>query len=705
MSKNNNKSKPQPSVDKRLLDQCLKPLLAALEWHGSRREFLEALPHLSLIKTVEEFCNVMKNLSFSGEQLNVNLADLDGRLLPGLFIPTHGHPMVLIERVEHHYTVFDSRYKRLREIDASDMAGCLFVFKQEENGATAVEKSTGWFRNAFRPQMKSLYYVGFLSLIQTLMMLIVPIFIMSVYDKVIGTRSIPLLGSLLLGTFAGLLTLVVVLLIRARMLGHIGVYIQRHIGNTIFQRLLFIPSSYTESATVGAQLSRLDDFNSVRDFFGGPLFGSLIEVPFIFIYLLAVWFIGGVLVVVPIFFVLLSVGIAYILWRISRRFIRGMSSLHTQRQEFIVETLQKMRSLKYAGLQRVWEDRYCSMSSEIGLLSKRSYLLAQINEIIFDILIILAGLFTLMIGAALVLNGVIQIGGLIATMFIVWRILTPIKVLNTAFPRLAQLRKSTKQINNLMKLAVEKRSEKLRRNLPKKLKGEITFNQVSFRYPDTSTSALMGINFKIEPGQTIALIGPSAAGKSTLLKLILAIYTPQVGEIFIDGYNILQYDPTVIRANIAYVPQRAELFYGTIAQNLKLAEPSASLDDMKQAAKQANILQNILALPNGFDTRLDDHGEGKISMSLKQGLCLARAYLRKAPILILDEPGTALDNESDKALMNAITQSKGKRTTIITSHRPSHIKLADLALVLQDGKQLVIAPPDVVLEKMPKELL
>lgn len=693
-------------VNEPLLQHCLQPLLKALEWHGTGRKYYESLPHFSLIQTVEEFCWTMQNLGYENHPIRMTVHELDSRLLPCLFVPTDGSaPKVLLEKTQNSMTWFDAKLDQVETTQSLDIKGIVYIFKPVEKDVLLEEDPAHWFKNALAPRKKSLYYVGLLTFLQSLLMLATPVFIMKVYDKVVGTGSISMLVAFAIGVGMALLSLAVLMIIRFRILAYVGVYIQRHIGNAIFQHLLRLPAIYTEASTVGTQITRLHDFNSVREFFSSPLFGTLIEVPFMLIYLVAVWLVGGVLVLVPIITIFMAFLITFILWKLSRKNITRSSAAQAHRQEFLVETLQRMRSLQYAGLQNKWQQRFREMNSLSSLYGQKLYFMNSASDGLFDMLNIFAGLATLMLGALLVINDQLQVGALIGTMFIIWRILSPVKTINVAMPKIIQLRRSIQQINALMGIPLEGAMTKGYKNAPLRLQGAITFSQVAFRYPGASSSALVGIDFSIKPGQVFVLLGPSAAGKSTIVKLILALYSAQMGRVMIDGRDIQQYTIERLRNNMAYVPQETELFYGTVAQNLRLAEPAATMEELVEAAKRANFLEDVEALPHGFDTRIRDYGDKKLGASFTQKLSLTRAYLKNVPILIMDEPATALDNESDEMLANVIKQAKGKQTVILISHRPSHIKLADVALVIDDGKQVILGKPEEVLEKIPKELI
>lgn len=700
-----NKKIPIGPVNPAQLARCLNPLLKALQWRGNRRMLFESMPHFFPIASVEDFCSTMENLGYDNHVSTTKLNIIDPVLIPCLFIPEEGGAPKIIVRVEATgLLAFDSETEKTELILPDHQEGQIVAFQKSEAVQDAAE-GMHWFKRALDPKRKSLYYVGFLTFLQVILMLASPLFIISIYDKVVTTGSIQMLVSFLMGAALALTALFVIMMIRSRLISYLGSFVQRRVGDAIFKQLLELPAAYTESATTGTQITRLSDFNSVREFFSSPLLGTLIEVPFLLIYLVVIWIIGDWLVLVPIVFSGIFALTAYILWHIAQRGIRESASLQSKRQEFLVESIQRMHSLQLADIQNKWQTRFRRMNGQLSLFNQRVAFLSNANEYIFDVLTIVAGLATLAVGVFLVSEKTIQIGALIGVMFIVWRVLSPLKVVCVSAQKLTQLKRSVAQIDNLMRIPKEQQSKFSRKNAPINIMGAVTFSQVTFRYPGSDSSALSGINFTVQPGQVLAVIGQSSAGKSTLAKLILGLYLPQIGHVFIDGRDIQQYDFALLRTQIAYVPQKAELFYGTVAQNLRLADPTASDERLVQAATDANLLKDILALKDGFNTRVKDYGDKRMAASFCQKLSLARAYLRNASILIMDEPVTSLDSGSDKAMTELIMRAKGKQTVILITHRPSQVRLADMAVVLYEGRQVLMGKPDEVMEKMPKDLI
>ncbi|MGB1026744.1 MAG: ATP-binding cassette domain-containing protein, partial [Rhodospirillaceae bacterium] len=236
-------------------------------------------------------------------------------------------------------------------------------------------------------------------------------------------------------------------------------------------------------------------------------------------------------------------------------------------------------------------------------------------------------------------------------------------------------------------------------------KGKVSFNRVSLRYMPGADPALVGVSFDVEPGEVIVVVGPNGSGKSTVLKLIAGLYQLQAGSVRIDDSDIRQLDPIELRHTVSYVPQVCTLFYGTIAQNLRLAEPTATEEDLRWALAEAGALDEVEALPEGMGTRVGDGRSEQLSTSLKQRLSLARAYLKRSPVYLFDEPVNGLDFESDKKFMDTVRRMKGNATVFIVTHRPSHFNLADKILLMEAGYVRLYGPANEVRPRIPMELI
>jgi ATP-binding cassette subfamily C protein/ATP-binding cassette subfamily C protein LapB len=280
------------------------------------------------------------------------------------------------------------------------------------------------------------------------------------------------------------------------------------------------------------------------------------------------------------------------------------------------------------------------------------------------------------------MEGTMTIGGFIAVILLVWQSLPPLQYAFMMLGRLDQMVGFFKEINRFMSITAD-------RHLPlialPSFEGAICVQNVGFRYPNAVNFTLQGIMMEVKPGEIIAIVGANGSGKTTLLKLLLGSYIPQAGSITFDGVDSQQFSSLILRQSIAYAPQKIQFFEGTIAQNFRLVEPDATDKEIMEAAEKAGVADQIMALPEGLQTCIGNQSVHPFSFGFLQRLNLARAYVRKSKIIIMDEPGNALDPKGEELLHHAIQGFRHHKTTLLVTHRPNLIALADRILFLQNG--------------------
>ncbi|MBI1954143.1 MAG: ATP-binding cassette domain-containing protein [Proteobacteria bacterium] len=366
-----------------------------------------------------------------------------------------------------------------------------------------------------------------------------------------------------------------------------------------------------------------------------------------------------------------------------------------KRQAFLVEAFNSIHILKQLALEKRWIRRYYDHSTSLSQAQSQSENINHFMTNISQLFMKVAGIITILWGAVRVMDEQMSVGTLVAIILLVWRALSPLQSLFMVIGRLELIRSGIEQMNQLMKLPKEQKTASVFTR--PQLMGLVRFHNIYFRYPTDSILALNGVTMEAKPGEVVGIIGPNGSGKSTLIKLLLGFYHPQSGHISLDGAELHHYDLVRLRQLIGYVPNEHQFFHGTIAQNLRLAEPDVEEKDLIKAVFEAGVLNDILVLPKGFETHLNVKTLQELSFGFKQKLNLARAYIRKSKLLVLDEPGNALDIECDQILRNVIEKKRGKTTIIFVTHRPSMMRLADRILVLDKGQMRVFGPRDKVL--------
>jgi len=668
---------------------CLFPLLNALGWKNISRELIEALPHFAEHIDLVDLRNILMHLGYESTVQITRLNQLNAQLYPSIFIAKNHEIYVLLKRNNQEITYFDAQLGKTfsRSGDALDFKGTAYLFTDQHvthgvpNSPVA---SNNWFADLTSRFRKLIIHLFAMTFAINLVALLVPLFIMVIYDKVIGARSLDSLPLLLSGVAILICADLVLRFLRAKILGAVAGRMDYLIGVETFKQLLYLPPINTERSTVAAQLSQLKQFDSVRDFFTGANAAIVLELPFVLLFLVVIAILTGPIALVPLLMVLAYIVAALLFIPNMNRKISRSGKAKNNKQRMLIQTFAGRKEIKAIGGETVWRERFREVSGEAIIANYQTFVINAFMNSLAQAMMTATGVAVLSLGALAVINGTLSIGALIATMALVWRVLSPLQGAFLSISKFQQTFKSMQQINRLMKMPVEKSD--LNSGLQiKDMQGYIRIERISFRYGPDQDPALMGVSFEINPGELVAIAGYTGSGKSTLLKIIAGMYKPQGGALFLDNIDMRQLNVMELRRAIAYVPQDTVMFHGTIAQNMRLGNGLATDAELKEAAEKAGMLEEIQALPYGFNTRLSDNAADKYPPGFMRSLSIARAFVSPANIVLFDEPGASLDFASDTRFMNQLKALKGQCTLIMVSHRPSHIRLADKVILLHQG--------------------
>ncbi|BCG63757.1 MAG: ATP-binding cassette, subfamily C, bacterial LapB [Methyloprofundus sp.] len=683
---------------------CLFPILKALGWHNVDRELIEALPHFAEDLDLVDLRNILVNIGYESTPLTTYAHKLKAELYPSVFVADSGKVFVLLDKTEDvekkacHLRYYDAQQEKVIACAGTEcnIHGTAYLFTDTHASygqANERNVKANWFGDLTDRFRKLIAHLFAMTFVINIVALIVPLFIMVIYDKVIGTRSLDSLPLLLSGIAILILADLVMRFLRAKILGAVAGRMDYLIGVETFKQLLYLPPINTERSTVSAQLSQLKQFDAVRDFFTGANASIVLELPFVFLFLIVIAVLAGPIAFIPLLMVVAYIAVALLLIPYLNRKITRSGKARNNKQRMLIQTFAGRKEIKAIGGESVWQDRFREVSGESIMSNYETFVINSIMSSVAQVMMTTTAVAVLSLGALAVIDGTLSIGALIATMALVWRVLSPLQGAFLSISRFQQTFKSMKQINQLMKIPVEKSNSSNTLNI-KEIRGNIRLDRVSFRYAAKQDPALLGVSFDIKPGELVAIAGYTGSGKSTLLKIIAGMYQPQGGALYLDNIDMRQLNVMDLRRSIAYVPQDTKMFHGTIAQNMRLANGLATDADLQSAAKKAGILEDILTLPDGFNTRLTDNASNKYPPGFLRSLSIARAFVSPTDIVLFDEPGASLDFASDTLFMQQLTALKGQCTMIMVSHRPSHIRLADKVILMQQGSVQFAGDPE-----------
>lgn len=663
---------------------CLAPLLLTLGFEERISEVIEALPANQNSFNLVDLRNTLVNLGITSSRQIWGRRDIPPALLPCILTSKEGSLYVVTrqEATGYMYYVADEDRYDLGELPEDLSEAFFFTDTRSEIEDVEVQTQTSWLNQItgrFRP---TIWVVLAMSFVVNALALSVPLFILAVYDGVIGANYPTALPYLIFG-IVGLIGIEAALRwLRALATGQMTARADFLVATESFRHLLRLPPMAVERSDLGTQLSYLKQFDALRDFLAGPSMLLLYELPFLPLYVLVIGLIAGPLLWVPMGMLVAFLLIGFAWDR--HTFVGNQDAQRTRgrRNQMLFDVLSGLIDIRTQRKQMHWLERFRA-SDAYATDAKLSE--ARQLALLKNLGIALTGLFAVILlfsGANMVMQEDIGSGALIAAMVIVWRLGGILQSGLQFVPRIRPLIGVIRQVNAVMELPVEKRLPSASM-LMQDVKGSIEFEGVSFRYEAEGNPALINCTFAAEHGDMIALTGLSGAGKSTILKLISGLYRPQAGVIRINGLDVRQLDPQALRHMISYLPHDAQLLHGTVADNIRLNQPDAKDGEIVRAADEANILHLIRQLPEGFNTQVQT---SFLSSSVVYGIGLARAFLRRCPILLLDEPGVNFDNDSDRRLNERLAQRKHEQTIIMATHRPSQIALASRVLVLDNGR-------------------
>ena len=458
--------------------------------------------------------------------------------------------------------------------------------------------------------------------------------------------------------------------------------IEYDLKNEIFEHYQTLPLSFYRRNNTGDLMNRIsEDVGRVRMYLGPSIMYGL-QLFTLFFMLIPVMFMISVkltlfaLIPLP----LLSFGIYYvnnIIERRSEEIQKSQSRLST----FVQEAFSGIRVLKSFNREKESVEKFTQENDEY---KRQSLRLTRVQSLFFPLMFGLIGLSTILTvyeGSVEVINGSLTFGN-IAEFIIYVNLLTwPVASLGWTSSLVQRAAASQKRINEFLMTKTDLLSEK---NIQHDMLGKIEFRNVSFTYPDTGIKALKNISFEIQPGESLAIIGRTGSGKSTIASLVSRLYDVTDGEIMIDGIPVRDFDLNNLRSQIGYVPQDVFLFSDTIFNNIAFGLTVTDDQKVKQAARDADVYQNIMEFPQGFNTRVGERGI-TLSGGQKQRVSIARAVVREPKILMLDDALSAVDTKTENTILNSMKVIMQGRTTIIISHRVSSAKLANKIIVLSDG--------------------
>lgn len=554
-----------------------------------------------------------------------------------------------------------------------------------------------WFWSIITRDLPRYGNVVVASLVANVLALAAILFSMQVYDRVVPAQSINTLYVLFLGVLLAMVFEFTMRILRVRIIDLLGKRADLQVSDRVFGHALRIRSTHRPRST-GTFIAQLRELENVRELITSTTIASAADMPFFLLFFAILWLLAGPLALVPLAALLLLLVPGLLaqprLARLSREGMRE-SSL---RNAMLVETVQGAEDIKLMRAEHRFQGHWNGLNeatSDIGLRQRfLTQLLTtwtqQVQNLVFATVVFF--------GAFQVMAGNITVGVLVAASILSSRMMSPMAQLSMVLTRWQSAKVALEGLDSLMERPVDHPPQNKRVQLPG-VQGQYQFKRAAFRYDEEGPSVLAVPQLQITPGERIALLGRNGAGKSTLLQALSGLLPPARGEVALDGLRMSLIDPYDVRRQVGLLSQNAQLFYGTIRENLTLGVPNATDEQLLEVLSMTGALEFVQALPEGLDQILFEGGQG-LSGGQRQLLLLARTLMLDPRVLLLDEPTAALDDRTEQQILTGLDQWLAGRTLVVATHKVPLLRLVDRIVVLDAGRVVMDGAREDVLERL-----
>ena len=566
--------------------------------------------------------------------------------------------------------------------------------KRTEGLAAAAPRSRHWFWSAMLQQRFVYRDILWAALLINLFALAFPMFSMNVYDRVVPNNAIETLWALSIGIVLVFGADLFMRLLRSRFVDEASARVDVQLSATLMEKVLGMRLEH-RAESVGSFAASLRGFEQVRDFIASGTVTALIDLPFALLFVGVMLWISPWLALPVVVAGLLILGVGWLQQQRLHELAETTYRAGAMRNATLIESLTGIETIKAQGAEGVVQAKWERTNLFLARTNVKMRALSSSAMYGTSTLIQLVTVAIVVIGVYLIGQRELTMGALIASSMLASRALAPAGQVVGLMMQYQGARTALESLNTLMDKPVERPVGQAFVERPQ-LRGEIEFRNVKFAYPGRTDSALEGLSFKIAAGEKVALIGRVGSGKSTIQRLIMGLYQPLEGAVLIDGIDLRQLDPADVRRNCGYVSQDVTLFYGSLRENIAFGLPYADDSAIVAAAEVAGMTELVNRHPRGYDMPVGERGES-LSGGQRQGVGLARAVLHNAPMLLLDEPTSAMDFSTESQITTRIGAFAHDKTVVLVTHRTSMLAMVTRVIVIDGGRIVADGPRDRIM--------
>ncbi len=662
----------------------LQQLLKVGGWRNSEETILEAFPHMSEQLHPEEIIQTLANLKVPHTRISCRESEITDAECPALVIGQDGGCFVLLSVQADQLEICsgsEATHRPARDLACDVVRIDRFSNQQADADYGTVRASFA----ALRPMMPWLLAS---SLLTNVLGLLAPLLIMAIYDRVIPSGSVNMLVSLAIGVVIIGATDFSFRYARTKALAYVGWRGERELTVSLFRKLMSLPLAQLQKSDINQQLSRFRQFEALREMFTGQVMTTLLDLPFALIFFAVLTYLAPAVGVFTLCLVALLVVLGFVTIPYQQRLDKEAAAASAASQAAMHDAILHQRAIADLGIQQHWIDRSLPLAEAAESANRTARQFQSLVQSIAQTITALASVGAVVISAYGALSGELSFGALIASIALVSKVLAPLQALYSSFPQILSFRSSRVQADRVLSLP-EEMELGLEQSHQKTLTGAVTFSGVTYRPDPLNAPLLSQASFKCEPGELVVVMGSDAAARTAVLDLIDGLFPPLAGTIEHDEIDIRQIATDELRKSITYATYEKSLFYGTVAQNFRLAAPSLSDAAIAQALDDMGLSADHDLLPDGADTRLNDQLLARLPEEAIKALTLARAMARPSSLTLFSEPTNGLSDARRSCFKDWLQHQKGQRTVVIATADRSFLHLAD-RFVFLNGERVAV---------------
>jgi len=686
---------------------CLEELCRLYKLPGALKTIDSIYPKSAKPITLDKFVSIVKKINFVASVDELSMKALATQKLPLIYFNKNNEASLLLAIENDQYHIWEASLNQASHITAivfkaTYVKKCILIKPQLQNDGRvsfheSIIKPSSWFWESLLKYKKVYMDVILASLVVNILSIFSSLFTMNVYDRVIPNQAHETLWALAIGVFIAYIFDILLRTLRSYFVDTANKRGDNEISAMLFERVMGLRLEH-RPASSGSMANTLKEFDSLRDFFTSATLLSVVDLPFVLIFILVIGWIGGYLFLVPLLAIPLIIFSGLIFQPALERAMNLNLTEASQKHGLLIESISNMETIKSLSTEGFFQNKWESILEASSASSFRSKFLATMIVNMTSFIQQVAYILIIIIGVYLIEKNALTMGGLVACSILASRAMAPLAQISSLLIRFQTASHALRNLNTLIATEQERPSNKkfLHRAA---FDGGIQFDKVTFNYPGQGAHSLDSISFDIKPGDKVAILGRVGSGKTTLLKLILGLYRPQSGSILIDGIDQNQIDPIDLRSNMGYVDQDAKLFYGTLRDNIAIVKPDATDAMILEVAKIAGVEEFAKTHPLGYEMRVGEGGHG-LSGGQRQAITIARALLLNPQIILMDEPTSGMDTVAESHFIKNMNIFLKQRTLLFVTHKSSMMTMVDKIILMDAGKIVAFGPRDEVLKKL-----